>query len=206
MAKCCKCDKELDGFSKYKYKIGRKFYCKEHYLKATEKELAEQKKEKHERDRSNAILRAYDKNARKLIIDLIKEWKPRGCKSETDYTKSLKKFLDRELSPVEIYVGKESSGGLDSSRLDLVVGKKKPYRDFAIELKKDLKSSSNFDRLKGQIHTYIVAKFKHIIILLIGKTEEKLKTELKNYKKEMLKHYYSISKYGLDSIDVIYKK
>lgn len=203
MAECYKCKKELSRISVYYYNHKGKNYCRACYYKVTEKDMEKQKKEKHIKDAKKAILRAYDEDAGEFIIDLIKQWKPRGCKKETDYTKSLKKYLDNELSPIDIYVGKES--GLDSSRLDLVVGKKKPYREFAIELKKDLNSSSNFDRLKGQIHTYIVGKFENIVILLIGKTESKLETELKKYNEEMLDNY--CSRYSsLDTIDVIKKK
>ena len=204
MAQCVKCKKEVSRFTTYNYTHKGKIYCRDCYYKVTAKDKEKQKKEGHIKDAKMAVLKEYNYNARGLIIDLIKTWKPRNCKSETDYTKSLKAFLDRELTPVDIYVGKES--GLDSSRLDLVVGKKKPYREFAIELKRDLNKSPNFDRLKGQIHTYIVGKFKHIIILLIGKTEPKLETELKKYNKDMLACFSSSYSSSLKTIDVIKKK
>ena len=87
------------------------------------------------------------------------------------------------------------------SRVDIVIGRKKPsYRDFAIELKKDLKSSE-FDRLKGQIHTYTTADFDHILIILVGKTEARLETELKKYFKDIKKCYGS-----LKTIEMIKKK
>ena len=202
MAECCKCKEEVSRFTSLYTTHNGKIYCRKHYNEVTAKDMEKKKKEKHDRDAKRAILDAYDTNARNFIIDLIKDWKPRNCKKETDYTKSLKKFLDRELSPVDIYVGKES--GLESSRLDLVVSKKKPYREFAIELKYNLHKSTDFDRLKGQIHTYIAARFKHIIIWLVGNTTHKLDTELNKYNKEMLAHYRTY--FGLDTIDVVKKK
>jgi len=202
MAQCVKCKKELSYFSKVEY--NGKIYCSNCRDKVVAKDDEKKKKEKHIKDAKKAVLREYDFDSRKFIIHLIKTWMPRGCKGETDYTRSLKQFLDKELTPVDIYVGKES--GLDSSRLDLVVGKKKPYREFAIELKLNLNKSPNFDRLKGQIHTYIVGKFKHVIILLIGKTEPRLETELKKYNKDMLSHYSSSYPSSLKTIDVIKKR
>ena len=210
MAECDICKKELNiEFFYYEHK--GKYYCKKHYIEVTERDKKKQKKEGHIKDANKAILEAYNKKPRKFIIDLIKDWKPRNCKKETDYTNSLKEFLDKELPPVDIYVGKES--GLEHSRLDLVVSKKKTstgvYRDFAIELKYNLHKSIDFDSLKGQIHTYVSAKFKHIIILLIGKTTAELETELNNYNKEILNHYSSPLRYSnlsLDTIDVIKKK
>ena len=207
MAECCKCKEEVSRFTSLYTTHNGKIYCRKHYNEVTAKDMEKKKKEKHDRDAKRAILDAYDTNARNFIIDLIKDWKPRNCKSEPDYTKSLKEFLDKELTPVDIYVSKEP--GLGRSRLDLVVSKKKPYLDFAIELKYNLQDPPKFDRLKGQIHTYVSAKFKHIIILLIGKTGTELETELTKYNKEMLYHYSSSLRYSsssLKTIDVIKKK
>lgn len=199
MAKCSKCKKELKFYSQFQYK--GKIYCNKCHKKVLAKDKINKKKQKHIKDAKKAVKYEYDYNKRKLVLDRINSWKPKSCRSETSYKNSLKKHLDKELSADEIYVGNEH--GLGISRLDLVVGKNKPYRDIAIEIKYKLKDSSDFDRLKGQIHTYIIEKFKHLIIVLTGKTALKLETELKKYIKEMIRFYKS--PLGFNSIDIIKK-
>jgi hypothetical protein len=185
MAVCSKCKKSLNVLTRYENK--GKYYCIECYNKILKKEKKQKRKIKDEKDAKSSILRAYKYDKIGHVRHLIKQWKPRGCKNHEDYKNSLKNYLDKELSPDEIYIAKET--GLDSSRLDLAIGIKKPYKDIAIEIKFNLKKSPEFDRLKGQIHTYVVSKFQYIIIILTGTTEPKYKTELKKYNKEIEKHY-----------------
>lgn len=201
MAKCAKCKKSC--ILTYLHTDGKR-YCSKCYDTTLAKEKKEKKKQKEIKSAKKAMDLAYYRDKRKLVVHLINSWKPKNCTAEGQYQISLKKYLEKELTSDDIYVGTEH--GLGMSRLDLVVGKKKPYRDIAIEIKYNLNNSSHFDRLKGQIHTYVTAKFKHIIILLAGKTESKLETELKKYFKEMEQHYRPIHGFGFSSIELIKKK
>jgi len=198
MAKCSGCKKS--HLITYPHTDGKK-YCRKCYDKVLAKEKKEKKKQKDIKAAKKAVSSAYYYDKKKLLDHLIESWKPRNCKTEAQYTRSLKKHLENEFTPDDIYISSES--GLQMSRVDIVIGRKKSYRDFAIELKKDLKSSE-FDRLKGQIHTYTTADFNHILIILVGKTEARLETELKKYFKDIKKCYrYS---YDLKTIEMIKKK
>ena len=199
MPKCSKCKNKY--ILTYTHTDGKR-YCSKCYNKVLAIEKKEKKKQKEIKSTKKAVDLAYYRNKKKLILHLINSWKPKNCKKEVQYKNSLKKYLDKELLADEIYVGDEH--GLGMSRLDLVVGNKKPYRDFAIEIKYNLQDPSQFDRLKGQIHTYIAAKFKHIIIVLAGKTATKIETELKKYFIEMKNCYRSLT--GFNSIDLVKKK
>ncbi len=41
-------------------------------------------------------------NSSGTIVSLIKQWKPRKCKTEKDYEKSLYSFLEKKLEDIEI--------------------------------------------------------------------------------------------------------
>ena len=117
MAQCAKCKKEVGRYFTYNLAYKGKIYCRDCYSKVIAKDKEKQKKERHIKDANMAILKEYNFKPRELIIYLIKTWIPRNSNIETDYTKSLKTFLDRELTPVDIYVGKES--GLDLSLIHI---------------------------------------------------------------------------------------
>ncbi|MFX1298457.1 MAG: hypothetical protein ACFFD2_26825, partial [Promethearchaeota archaeon] len=87
-----------------------------------------------------------------------------------------------DLFPEDVLVTTEH--GLGTSRLDIAMGR----RDVAIEIKRNL-NASEFDRTKGQIHTYVKARFRNVIVVLIGHTEESIKRELKQYSKEVYRNY-----------------
>lgn len=198
MAKCVKCKKSC--IITYPHTDGKR-YCNKCYDKILAKERTERKKQKEIKSAKKTIETTYYRDKRKLTLHLLNNWKPKNCKTEAQYKNSLKKYLDKELFSDKIYVSTEH--GLAISRVDLVVGQANPYRDIAIEIKFNLKDSSQFDRLKGQIHTYVTAKFKHIFIVLTGKTEPKFETELNKYFNQMRKYYRSIS--GFNSIHLIKK-
>lgn len=129
MAVCCKCKHQFK-FYETKYQHNGKIYCSECYNKQLAKEKKLKRKKKNEQDAKKTVLKAYKKDSLKLIKHFITQWKPEKFSREIQYTSSLKKYLDAELSHDDIYVGKEP--GIDSSRLDLVTGIDKPYRDVAI--------------------------------------------------------------------------
>lgn len=199
MVKCCKCKKNLTIFTKFEH--NGKIYCSSCEDKLLANEKKQKQKERDKKAELKAVGNAYYRNKKKFLKHLITNWKPRGCKTETQYTKSLREYLQNNLTPDDIYVSSEH--GLSMSRVDVVIGQKKPYRDFAIELKKDFIDSSEFDRLKGQIHTYVTSGFENVIVLNVGKIKPKLETELKHYFKDMEDNYYRSSNFN--SIELIKK-
>ena len=104
----------------------------------------------------------------------INKWSPNECKIEKDYENSLYNFLHEHFDEVQI----TKQYGVGRSRADLNVGDK-----VLIEVKKDLQSKSQHDRLTGQLEDY--RKWKgSIIILLVGETEPNLKKKLLRYQEE----------------------
>ncbi len=77
-----------------------------------------------------------------VLESLIKKWRPRGCESERDYENSLYQFLWRELPDHDIT--RQSAKG--RFRADIVLDGK-----IIIEIKNNLDSTANYQRLVGQI-------------------------------------------------------
>lgn len=107
----------------------------------------------------------------------IEKWSPRKCKSEKDFENSLYTHLHKSFDDVQIT--KQYSVG--RTRADLNVGDK-----VIIEMKKDLKTTAQYDRLIGQIEEY--RKWKgRTVILLLGETDPNLKKRLiKHSEKDMM--------------------
>jgi hypothetical protein len=102
------------------------------------------------------------------IRQLIVEWQPSQYKTEKDYENSLYDFLRNSLPGVVI----TPQYGFGRARTDIVVSDK-----VAIEIKKDLNDTSEFQRLIGQ-----VVQFKdwrgYFLILLTGRTDNNLRDDL----------------------------
>ena len=103
------------------------------------------------------------------VVSLIKKWKPRGCKSEKDYEKSLYEFLHAELG--NVLITKQFARG--RLHADIVVGNK-----VIIEFKHKLRSTAEYHRLLGQMMEYTEWEGS-VIIVLSGESEANLKKELK---------------------------
>lgn len=106
-----------------------------------------------------------------MIESLVKKWKPKDCKTEKSYEKSLYDFLHKNL--YDIQVTKQYARG--RIRADLVVGD-----SVIIEIKNNLDSTSKYQRLIGQLQEYKEWD-GDIIILLIGETDKNLLKQLNKY-------------------------
>jgi len=102
------------------------------------------------------------------VEKIIKKWKPKGCKTEKDYEKSLVKFLHEKMPDVKIV----QQYGTGTQRIDIVVGEK-----VAIELKKGLKTTSAYHRLRGQLKEY-EKNWDKIFVVVCGAVKDNLKKDL----------------------------
>lgn len=100
-----------------------------------------------------------------LTKGLIKEWRPRKCKTEREYEDKLEKYLRARFSGVEV----ERQFGVGRSRVDICVGRK-----VFIELKKDLARTDQAQRLIGQIALYEQSNIEKLIIVLAGSVNQEL--------------------------------
>jgi len=118
-----------------------------------------------------------------MVASLIKKWRPKDCKTEKSYEKSLYNYLHNNLE--DIQVTKQYAKG--RVRADLVVGDK-----VIIELKNNLDSTSKYQRLIGQINDYKEWDGS-IILILIGDTDKNLRKELDKYlEKEIIDLYKDV--------------
>jgi len=105
------------------------------------------------------------------VSEVIESWRPRGCKTEKDYERSLVKKLQNELVNQTI----QQQYGSARQRVDIMVHGKVP-----IEIKKDLKSTAVLQTTKGQLDGYLKA-WQGVILVLCGDIQADLFKELKKY-------------------------
>ena len=113
------------------------------------------------------------------VCEAIDSWRPRECKTEKDYERSLVKKLRKELTKQEI-VPQYGSGRM---RVDIMVGEKVP-----IELKKDLTSTAAYQKTKGQLNEYLRV-FNGIILVLCGDVSSDFFRDLERYAKQQVRVY-----------------
>ena len=101
----------------------------------------------------------------------IKSWKPRGCKTEKDYERSLEAKLRKELKKRNI----QTQYGSVRQKVDIVVDSK-----VAIEIKKDLNSTGDLQRTIGQLDQYLHA-WEGVFLVLCGETAPDLLKSLQQY-------------------------
>lgn len=94
------------------------------------------------------------------VSGLVNRWNPGLCESEKDYEKSLLAFIEENLPGVEVV----KQYGVARSRVDIVIGS---FNKVAVELKKDLNSTSKVQRLIGQLRDYRDT-FENIVVVLCG--------------------------------------
>jgi hypothetical protein len=111
-------------------------------------------------------------------LGLIREWNPKKeYPNELKYRDDLWKFLNSKLNKNQnvfsqrehIRVKKEASRSLCDIGINRKVG---------IELKKDLKTKSQINRLQGQIEDYEDDYEEGVIVVLVGKNNEQVENEL----------------------------
>ncbi len=108
------------------------------------------------------------------IVSIIEKWKPRKCKTEKDFEKSLYSYLEKELEDIQI-TRQYAKGRI---RADIVVDDV-----VIIELKNNLDSTAKYQRLVGQLSLYKEWD-GYIVVLLTGKTDSNLRRQLTKHVKE----------------------
>jgi hypothetical protein len=102
------------------------------------------------------------------VISLIERWEPKRCKTEKDYEKSLVAHLRAELAGIAV-TPQYAKGRI---KCDLVVGEK-----VIVEIKKDMKSTGNCQRLVGQLSEYADWDGR-VVVLLVGETDPDLRMNI----------------------------
>jgi len=117
------------------------------------------------------------------VYNLVINWKPqKRYRDHQGYRDDLLKFL-RKNRPYPIEVKKEAGG----SRCDIGVAK-----SVGIELKKDLKTKAEVDRLMGQLNEYRREYPLGLIVVLVGNTDEDRYDDVKTRVSRMVSEHSSI--------------
>jgi len=111
----------------------------------------------------------YASNAGTTVAELIEEWKPAPAHLESEYERSLHRFLKSKLPFVKV----TRQYGSSRAKCDLATG-----NEVIIELKAGFKSTNKLQRLLGQIELYRGEWKRPIIVVLLGETEEDLLHDL----------------------------
>jgi len=114
------------------------------------------------------------------VCEVIESWRPRGCKTEKDYERSLVKKLQNELVNQNI----QQQYGSARQRFDIMVHDKVP-----IEIKKDLNSTAKLQRAKGQLDGYL-KDWEGVILVLCGDVSGDLFNDLKKYAERQRVYLY----------------
>lgn len=128
------------------------------------------------------------------VRGIVKKWKPRKCSTEKDYESSLFRFLEKELPDIEVV----KQYGIGRAKFDIAVGRK-----VFIEIKNRLDSTSKLQRLIGQLTIYKKEKVDNIVILICGKSDRNLLSQLN---KEVKRHNNdALTFFDSDSVIVMQK-
>jgi hypothetical protein len=111
----------------------------------------------------------YAANPRRTVLRLVEEWKPELARLESEYEKSLHRFLKERLPFVKV----TRQYGSARVKCDLATG-----QDVMIELKAGFRSTQKLQRLLGQIELFTKEWNKPVIVVLLGETEEDLLHDL----------------------------
>jgi len=112
----------------------------------------------------------YFLNPLSFVANLINAWNVSGCSSEKECENSLYTFLHEKLPDIQVV----QQYGRGRSQVDLMIDDK-----VMVELKYMLESTSEFQRLVGQLIDYKTWD-KQIIIVLVGATEPSLLKQLRS--------------------------
>ena len=102
-------------------------------------------------------------------VQLIKSWKPKGCKTHGQYLKSLNEYLSQHLGDVNVI--KEHGHG--RSRGDIGLDGK-----VMVEIKVKFDSTSKFQRAVGQIEDYLEKEYM-VAVVFCGRRDKNLVAQLK---------------------------
>lgn len=127
----------------------------------------------------------YAFNPRRVVVRLIREWKPEPARLESHYEKSLHRFLKDHLPFVKI----TRQYGSGRVKCDLATGK-----EVMVELKAGFRSTQKLQRLIGQVDLFRREWKKPVVVVLLGESEEDLLHDL----------HRSLS--GYDNVEVITKE
>jgi hypothetical protein len=105
------------------------------------------------------------------ISDLIKRWRPRGCKSEKDYEKSFVSHLRGKLPDISV----TPQYAVGRTKADLVIGE-----SVIVEIKCNLKTTAQHQRLLGQLTEYATWEGP-VFLLLIGETDPDLRQKIQKF-------------------------
>ncbi len=111
------------------------------------------------------------------VTKLIDAWHPRGCKTEKDLERSLQKHLQKNLPSSDV-IAQYASGRVKG---DIAVD-----GEVLIEIKDNLKSTAQLQRLLGQLELYNSLWKGKVIVLICGNSQQDLVNVL-NKKIEELK-------------------
>lgn len=109
----------------------------------------------------------------KQVLKLIESWRPRRCKTEKDFERSLFKHLGKNLSKSEVV----KQYGAGRVRGDIVVDGR-----ILIEIKNNLDSTSKLQRLFGQLEIYASDWKRDVVLVLCGEHDGHLLSQLKKHK------------------------
>ena len=106
-------------------------------------------------------------------------WQPNwNMKDERQYTDDLKDFLYKHLKSTHV-IGPLNGGAGADIRIDRKIG---------MELKLDLHSKSEINRLTGQIQDYLEV-YNQVIVLLLGKVSPSVVSVVRHNMQKLLKSY-----------------
>jgi len=110
------------------------------------------------------------------VTKIIKSWKPKDCKTEKDFEKSLLMLLRINLDGIKI----EAQYGAGRQKVDIVVDDKIP-----IEIKKDVNTAAALHRAMGQLEQYLL-KWDLVFLVLCGRITPENLAALKEYAKSKI--------------------
>ncbi len=115
----------------------------------------------------------------RAVYNYIKEWQPKqGYKSESEYREDLFQFLS---SKAEKYPPQKEAG---RHLADIGIGNR-----VGIEVKKDLHSKAEADRLSGQLMNFLSDYKYGVIVVACGKTDLNTLNYVKAQKAKLLAPY-----------------
>ena len=126
----------------------------------------------------------FTENGHEILSDIFKKWRPVNCNKESDYEYKLQKKLRKDLKKFEDdnkQIKINTQFGIGRRKVDLMIDKK-----FLVELKYNLKTTNEFDRLIGQLTEYLKThEGENIFLILCGKTEEDILQDIQSFCRKM---------------------